>query len=258
MEDQIALTASHWVYLAVIVMILVFIVFRREVVVPSLVGIFILGLLAAQGQGVVDSFINGLQTIFGALLNAGVELFDIMLIITLMVAMLRSLQSQGADVLMVAPVKKLMINPTAAFFVLGVMTYIAATFFWPTPTTALVGVVLIPVAIRMGLPAMGAAVSISLFGHGMALSGDLVIQGATKLTASAANVSTGEILMYTALFSFIVGSVAIAIAFYQIRRDMKRGVLKTPTPEEAANFSTNEAASENASPQAKTPKQGKY
>lgn len=254
MEGQIALTASHWVYLAVIIMILMFIMFRREVVVPSLVGIFILGLLAAQGQGVVDSFINGLQTIFGALLNAGIELFDIMLIITLMVAMLRSLQSQRADVLMVAPVKKLMVNPTAAFFVLGVMTYIAATFFWPTPTTALVGVVLIPVAIRMGLPAMGAAVAISLFGHGMALSGDLVIQGATKLTASAANVSTGEILTYTALFSFIVGGVAIAIAFYTIRRDMKKGILKASKPEEATDFSTTETGAEETA----TPQQGKY
>src|SRR5699024_12624495 len=113
---------------------------------------------------------NGMQTIFGALLNAGIELFDIMLIITLMVAMLRSLQAQGADTLMVAPVKKLMVNPTAAFFVLGTMTYIAATFFWPTPTTALVGVVLSPVAIRMGLPAMRAAVAISVFGKCMALS----------------------------------------------------------------------------------------
>lgn len=52
-------------------MILVFIVFRRDVVVPSLVGILILGILAAQGQGVVDSSINGLQTVFEALLNAG-------------------------------------------------------------------------------------------------------------------------------------------------------------------------------------------
>lgn len=254
MEGQIALTASHWVYLAVIIMILMFIMFRREVVIPSLVGIFILGLLAAQGQGVVDSFINGLQTIFGALLNAGIELFDIMLIITLMVAMLRSLQSQGADILMVAPVKKMMVNPTAAFFVLGVMTYIAATFFWPTPTTALVGVVLIPVAIRMGLPAMGAAVAISLFGHGMALSGDLVIQGATKLTASSANVSTGEILKYTALFSFIVGGVAIAIAFYTIRRDMKKGILKASKPEESADFSATETDPEETA----TPQQGKY
>src|SRR5699024_11221750 len=58
MDDHVLLTASHCVYLAVIVMILIFIVFRREVVVPSLIGIFILGILAAQGQGVVDSFIN--------------------------------------------------------------------------------------------------------------------------------------------------------------------------------------------------------
>lgn len=258
MEDHIMLTASHWVYLAIIVMILLFIVFRREVVVPSLVGIFILGILAAQGQGVIDSSINGLQTVFESLLNAGIELFDIMLIITLMVAMLKSLQAQGSDVLMVAPVKKLMVNPTAAFFVLGIMTYIAATFFWPTPTTALVGVVLIPVAIRMGLPAMGAAVAISLFGHGMALSGDLVIQGATKLTASSAGVSTGEILTYTALFSFIVGGVAIAIAFYTIRRDMKKGVLKAPDPKDAADFSTTEDASEKASSSAQVRQQGKH
>ncbi len=251
MEEQVMLTASHWVYLAVIVLILAFIIFRREVVVPSLAGIFILGILAAQGQGVTDQFINGLQTVFESLLNAGVELFDIMLIISLMVAMLKSLQAQGADVLMVAPVKKLMVNPTTAFFVLGIMTYIAATFFWPTPTTALIGVVLIPVAIRMGLPAMGAAVAISLFGHGMALSGDLVIQGATKLTASSAGVSTGEILTYTALFSVITGGVAIAIAFYTIRRDMNRGILTAPPPEETANFNTTETESE-------TPKKGKH
>lgn len=244
MEDTIILTSSHWVYLAVILTILLFIIFRREVVVPSLLGIFILGILSAKGLGVTDTFITGLQTVFQSLLNAGIELFDIMLIIALMVAMLKSLQAQGADILMVAPVKKLMINPTAAFFVLGVVTYIAATFFWPTPTTALVGVVLIPVAIKMGLPAMGAAVAISLFGHGMALSGDLVIQGATKLTASSANVSMGEILSYTALFSFIVGGVAIAIAFYTIRRDMKRGILKVPDSEESADLTETESESE--------------
>ena len=256
MEGHVVLTASHWIYLAVIVMILVFIVFRREVVVPSLVGIFTLGILAAQGQGVTNGFINGLQTVFEALLNAGVELFDIMLIIALMVAMLKSLQSQGADVLMVAPVKKLMVTPTTAFFVLGIMTYIAATFFWPTPTTALVGVVLIPVAIRMGLPAMGAAVSISLFGHGMALSGDLVIQGATKLTASSAGVSTGEILTYTALFSLIVGGVAIAIAFYTIRRDMKRGILTATMTGESDGFNTADTKMD--SPSEENPKQGKH
>src|SRR5699024_12789377 len=88
MDDHVLLTASHWVYLAVIVMILIFIVFRREVVVQSLLGIFILGILAAQGQVVVDSFINGLQTVFEVLLIAGLELFDIFLILAYMLDML--------------------------------------------------------------------------------------------------------------------------------------------------------------------------
>src|SRR5699024_12573356 len=101
MDDHVLLTASHWVYLAVIVIILIFIVFRREVVVPSLIGIFILGILAAQGQGVVDSFINGLQTVFEALLNDGIDLFDIMLIIALMVAIIMTLYSLWNDYLMV-------------------------------------------------------------------------------------------------------------------------------------------------------------
>src|SRR5699024_964649 len=90
----------------------------------------------------------------------------------------------------------------------------------------------------------------------MALSGDLVIQGATKLTASSANVSTGEILTYTALFSVIVGGVAIAIAFYSIRRDIKKGILKATKPEEAAVFNTSE--SEQETPSKETPKQGKH
>jgi hypothetical protein len=149
-----------------------------------------------------------------------------MLVIALMVAMLKSLQTQGADKLMIEPMKKLMVNPTSAFFVLGATMYLAATFFWPTPAVALVGTVLIPVAMKMGLPAMGAAVSINLFGHGMALSGDLVIQGATRLTSAAAGLTSTELLPYTALFSFVVGGVSIAIAFYMIKRDMKKGILK--------------------------------
>ncbi|PIB50057.1 hypothetical protein AOA60_27000, partial [Pseudomonas sp. 2822-17] len=63
-------------------------------------------------------------------------LFDIMLVIALMVAMLKSLQSSGADVLMISPMKRLMVNPTTAFFVLGATMYLAATFFWPTPAVA--------------------------------------------------------------------------------------------------------------------------
>ncbi|KAA0012065.1 hypothetical protein F0A17_12325 [Billgrantia pellis] len=231
--EQVQLTASHWVFLLVILAIFLSIGFRKGVIIPSVAGIFMLGLLAeAPHDGALNQLIFAVQVVFRALLNAGTELFDIMLVIALMVAMLKSLQSQGADRLMVAPMKKLMIGPWTAFFALGITMYIAAAFFWPTPAVALVGTVLIPVAMQVGLPAMGAAMAVNLFGHGMALSADPVIQGASRLTAGAAGIETTTLIPYTLLFSCTVGIVAIAIACYRIRRDMRSGVLTAPQSDE--------------------------
>ena len=231
--EQVQLTASHWVFLLVILAIFVSIGFRKGVIIPSIIGIFMLGLLAEpQHEGPLNQVIFAVQVVFRALLNAGTELFDIMLVIALMVAMLKSLQSQGADRLMVAPMKKLMVGPWTAFFVLGVTMYIAAAFFWPTPAVALVGTVLIPVAMQVGLPAIGAAMAVNLFGHGMALSADPIIQGASRLTAGAAGIDTATLVPYTLLFSMTVGIVAITIACFYLRRDMRSGVLQAPQSDE--------------------------
>ncbi|WP_445156748.1 hypothetical protein [Halomonas sp. E14] len=231
--EQVQLTASHWIFLLVILAIFVSIGFRKGVIVPSIAGIFMLGLLAdAPHEGVLNQTIFAVQVVFRALLNAGTELFDIMLVIALMVAMLKSLQSQGADRLMVAPMKKLMVGPWTAFFVVGITMYIAAAFFWPTPAVALVGTVLIPVAMQVGLPAIGAAMAVNLFGHGMALSADPVIQGASRLTAGAAGIDTTVLVPYTLLFSLVVGGVAITMACLALRRDMRSGVLEAPQTDE--------------------------
>jgi hypothetical protein len=231
--EQVQLTASHWVFLLVILAIFVSIGFRKGVIIPSIAGIFLLGLLAEPThEGALNQVIFAVQVLFRALLNAGTELFDIMLVIALMVAMLKSLQSQGADRLMVAPMKKLMVGPWTAFFVLGVTMYIAAAFFWPTPAVALVGTVLIPVAMQVGLPAIGAAMAVNLFGHGMALSADPIIQGASRLTAGAAGIETTTLVPYTLLFSLVVGIVAITIACLNLRRDMRSGVLTAPKTDE--------------------------
>jgi hypothetical protein len=128
--------------------------------------------------------------------------------------------------------KKLMRSPMTAFFVLAATMYTAAAFFWPTPAVALVGTVLVPVAVRVGLPAIAAAVAINLAGHGMALSADPIIQGATRLTAGAAGIDPQQLLPYTVLFSIVTGVTAISLAVYTIRRDMKSGVLKAATEEE--------------------------
>lgn len=224
--EQVALTTSHLVFLLVVLSIFVSIGFRKGVIIPSIIGTFILAMTAYQkDDGILNMIISAVQVVFRALLNAGNELFDIMLVIALMAAMLKALQSQGAAQIMVEPMKKLMVGPKSAFFVLALTMYIAAVFFWPTPAVALVGTVLIPVAIRVGLPAMASAVAVNLSGHGMALSADPIIQGATRLTAGAAGIETSELLPYTILFSLVAGMVAFSVAIYTIRRDMRSGVL---------------------------------
>ncbi len=236
--DTNLLTVPHYVFLLTVLAIFIAIGFRRGVIIPSLVGTFLIGVLSAnQDHPLLDQVVFGVQVLFNALLNAGGELFGIMAVIALMVAMLHALRAQGADQIMVAPMKKLMRSPMTAFFVLAATMYTAAAFFWPTPAVALVGTVLVPVAVRVGLPALAAAVAINLAGHGMALSADPIIQGATRLTAGAAGIDSQELLPYTVLFSIVTGVTALSIAVYTIRRDMKSGVLKAATEEEIAAMS---------------------
>lgn len=212
---MVTLTLSHWIYLVVVVVIVAAMILKRDVVLPSIVGIFAIGLVYSD-----YSLIAAVQTMFRALLTAGIDLFDIMLVIALMVAMLKSMQKTGADTLMVSPARRLMVNPHVAFFALGGIMYICALFFWPTPATALVGVMLLPVAIKAGLPAMAAAMSVNILGHGMALSGDLIIQGAPGLSERTIGLPEGAMLNEVAILSLIVGIVAITVAYFMMRKEI--------------------------------------
>lgn len=209
------LTLSHWIYIIVVVAVILAMIFRRDVVLICLVGTFLIGTVYT------GSFIKGIQTVFNSLMTGGIEIFNIMLIIAIMVAMLKSLEVMGADRIMLSPVRKYMKTPMLAFFILGFTMYIAALFFWPTPATALVGAVLIPVAMEAGLPAMYAAMAVNIFGHGMGLSGDLVLQGAPQLAAKSAGVDIGLVLPKAALLSLISGAVAILITFIMMRKKLK-------------------------------------
>lgn len=217
------LTASHWSFIAVILLILVSMVFRRGVAIISICGILLLALLApGSGASPGDEIIFAVQSVFRAMLLAGTQLFDIILLIAVMLAMLRCLQDQGVDEVMIAPLRRLMIGPRSAFFVLAATMYVAAAFFWPSPAVALIGTVLLPVAARAGLPAMAAAVAVNLAGHGMALSADPVIQAATRITSGAANLPSQAVFPYSLLFSCIVGVVAIGLAAVPVLRGARK------------------------------------
>ncbi|MFA9557429.1 hypothetical protein ACERII_09005 [Evansella sp. AB-rgal1] len=210
------LTATHWIYLLGTIVIIVTMLFRQNVVVPAILMTFLVGLFYS------GSFIFGLQTMFNASLTAAGELFNIFLIIAVMKALLHALKDMGADEQMITPFQKVMINGHISFWVIIFVTYAISLFFWPTPAVPLVGALLIPVAVRAGLPPIGAAIAISLAGQGMALSSDYIIQIAPTLSATAAGISADRVADQAFVLSIITGTVAITLAYLLIRKTIKR------------------------------------
>lgn len=210
------LTAAHWMYLVGTLVIIFTMLFRQNVVVPSIIVTFLVGWIFS------GSFIIGLQTIFNASLTAAGELFNIFLIIAIMTALLHSLKTLGSDQQMITPFQKVMKNGHISFWVIIFVTYVISLFFWPTPAVPLVGALLIPVAVRAGLPPIGAAIAISLAGQGMALSSDYIIQIAPTLTATAAGADVGIIADRALVLSIITGITAIVIAYLMLRKYIKK------------------------------------
>ena len=216
----VELTAASWTYLVFIILILATMVFRKNIVVPAVMGTFVVALVYSS------SLVTGIAAIFNASLVAAVNLFNIFLIIALVTSMLGALQEMGADRKMVTPFRRVMRNGHMAFWTLAVVTYFISLFFWPTPAVPLIGAVLIPVAIRAGLPAMSVGLVIAIAGQGMALSSDYIIRVAPGLSAKAAGVDPNVVADRGLVLSVIVGGVALVMAYFIDLRKMR-----APAPE---------------------------
>lgn len=212
---MVELTLSHWLYASFTIIIILTMVFRRGVVLPSLLGIFV---IAWVFNG---SIVEGFTSIFNANLVAATELFSIFLIITFMIALLHSLRDLGADQKMVLPIQKLMVNGHVSFFILAAVTYIFSLFFWPTPAVPLICALLVPAAVRSGLPIMGAAIVVALAGQGMALSSDYIIQVAPSLSATAAGTDVSIVADKALILSLITGVIAIGWVYLSYRNKMR-------------------------------------
>lgn len=209
------LTIPHWIYLIGTCLIILTMLFRQNVVVPAVLMTFLVGWLYT------GSFFSGLQTIFQASLTAAGELFNIFLIIAIMTALLHSLKAIRSDERMITPFQKVMVNGHISFWVLVFVTYAISLFFWPTPAVPLIGAILIPVAIRAGLPPIGAAIAISLAGQGMALSADYMIQIAPMLNATSAGIAVAPVADRALVLSLITGGVALLTAYFFLRKSIK-------------------------------------
>jgi hypothetical protein len=213
----VELTALHWIYVSFICIIIALMVWRKDTSLVCMVGIFLLAVTATGSLPI------SISTIFKSFIYAITELLPTILVISIIVSMSKLLTGTGVNEVMIAPFAKLIRTPSLAYWMIGILMMIISWFFWPSPAVALLGAVLLPVAVRVGLPPLGVAMAMNLFGHGIALSGDFVIQGAPKLTADAAGIPVSEVISASVPLVFIMGIVTVTTAFFFLRRDMKRG-----------------------------------
>lgn len=213
----IHLTAIHYVYLAFIVLIMALLIRRRDTTMICVAGIFVLGLIATE---TLSGSVSG---VFNSFVYATRELLGTIMIISIIVAMSQVLMRTGINETMIAPLTRFIRTPAVAFWGIGLIMMVTSWFFWPSPAVALIGAVLLPVAVRVGLPALGAAMAMNLFGHGIALSGDYIIQGAPKLTADAAGLPVSSVMEASVPLVIVMGLVTTVTAFWMMRRDIKRG-----------------------------------
>lgn len=210
------LTAVHWVYAGTVLIVIVTMAMRRDALIPCIAGVFIVGWI------MTGTPIGGIETIFKASVVAARELLDIILVVSIIVGLAAALEHMGAEYLMIAPARKLMKSPQMAFWVLGFVMLFASYFLWPSPATALVGAVLVPAATAAKLPAISAAVAMNIFGHGIALSTDYIIQGAPNISAKAANVPVAEVMRNGVPLIVTMSVVTVAVSFFIARRDIAR------------------------------------
>ncbi|MEO2204185.1 hypothetical protein ABGV42_10550 [Paenibacillus pabuli] len=240
---NIQLVPLHYVYLAFIVLIVAVMIRRRDTTIICVAGIMTIGLLATE---TLSGAVSG---IFNSFVYAAKELLSTIFIISIIVAMSRVLIRTGINEVMVAPLTRFIRSPQVAYWGIGLIMMTVSLFFWPSPAVALVGAVLLPVAVRVGLPPIGAAIAMNLFGHGIALSGDYIIQGAPKLTADAAGLPVTSVMTASIPLVLVMGAVSTLTAFWMLRNEMKRSAgsqLRPPVPGESLNGTSPTEASPGA------------
>jgi hypothetical protein len=135
--------------------------------------------------------------------------------------MTKTMEDMGSDRLMVAPLRGLLSRPSVSYWVIGFAMLILSWFIWPTPAVALLGALVLPLAIVGGLPPMIAGMSLSIFGKGIGLSSDFIIQGTPSVTAKMTKIPVADIISANIPIWSTVSVVAATSAFFIARKAIK-------------------------------------
>jgi len=232
---NLVLTPLHYIYLIFIIIIILAMVKKKDISLLCILGIFILGLAGTE------SIYKSVMGVFNSFVYAAKELMPTIFIISIITAMSNTLMDSGINDEMVSPFRKVIKNYWIAYWVIGIFMMVLSWFFWPSPAVALIGALFLPIAKKAGLPAMGVAISMNLFGHGIALSSDYIIQAAPKLTADAASIPVSEVISASIPLELTMGIVTTVAAFYFLRKEIKSGEL--PSEYEEIESSTQISSS---------------
>jgi hypothetical protein len=212
---MVELTAAHWVYALFIVLVLITMTLRRETPLVCIIGSFILSWV------ITGNLVKAVQAIFNSITVAASELLGVVVIISLIVAMAKMLEETGLAGMMFRPVQGIIKSPGVAYWVMGFVIMIVAWVIWPSPAIALVGALLLPGAIKVGLPPISAAMAISMFGYGCALTTDFIIQGAPGITAKASGIAVVDVMARSVPMLIVWGIIALPLSFMAVKKDIR-------------------------------------
>lgn len=227
------LTAAHWAYLVITVLLFVALVRKKEIVILSIAGILLVTLIYSRDP------VFAVQALCQSVLVGFRELLPIFIGISLILAMTNAIKASGAIAIISKPMSKLNVKPNAAFLSIGIGMFIISLLIWPSPAVALMGAFLIPLAGKLGLSTLYIAVAINIFGHGIALSGDFFIQGVPSIVAESAGLSSKDIMPYLIPLWAVMSVVTVIVAFIMLNRDRKRGLVVPEENAEAMPDNTN-------------------
>jgi len=205
------------VYFAFILLIIIAISFKKKPVIIAAIGLLAVGVLDA------GSFFGGIQAAFRGFLLTAADLLPIILLIGLVVAMPGMLKETKTETILIKPILKIK-NAAYLYWLAGVMLLTLSLFLWPTPAVSLLGALILPLIHRSRIPPLGLAVGLCIFGEGIALAGDYVIQGAPSLSARSAGVALEQVLRQSLPLVCGSGIIASLIGFRMMMVQQKKNI----------------------------------
>ena len=129
----------------------------------------------------------------------------------------------GINDTMISPFTKMIRTPTLAYWIIGLlMTHFFLLLAFSS--CRLNGSYFITGCCTCRPSSIGVAIAMNLFGHGIALSGDFVIQGAPKLTADAAGLPCFQRRICKCSTRYRYGRCDNFVAFFFLRKEFHTGL----------------------------------